>query len=69
MRGRGLPGCGRGVIVPISRKPKPRRARPSIASPFLSSPAARPMRLGKRRPMTSTVLAGSGSAAGSSLPA
>jgi hypothetical protein len=29
-RGFGLPGCGRGVTVPISMKPKPRRARPSM---------------------------------------
>src|SRR3569623_977444 len=39
-RGCGLPGFGRGVTVPISRKPKPSAARPSIYSPFLSRPAA-----------------------------
>src|SRR3546814_734588 len=54
MRGFGLPGCGRGVTVPTSTKPKPSRAHASRHSPFLSSPAARPTRLAKRKPSSST---------------
>ena len=50
MRGLGLPGCALGVTVPTSMKPKPIAPRPSMQRPFLSSPAARPMRLGKRQP-------------------
>src|SRR3546814_94612 len=53
MRGFGLPGCGRGVTVPTSTKPKPSRAHASRHSPFLSSPAARPTRLAKRKPSSS----------------
>src|SRR5258706_7078275 len=52
MRGLGLPGCGRGVTVPISRKPKPSAASASRYSPFLSTPAASPTALGKSIPMT-----------------
>src|SRR5258706_13732801 len=52
MRGLGLPGCGRGVTVPTSRKPKPSAARASRYSPFLSRPAASPTGLGKSIPMT-----------------
>ena len=46
-RGFGLPGWGSGVTVPISMKPKPSAASPSMQSPFLSSPAARPTGFGK----------------------
>ncbi|MNR33997.1 hypothetical protein D3C85_1517270 [compost metagenome] len=53
-RGLGLPGCGRGVTVPISTKPKPSWAKPSMAAPFLSRPAASPTGLAKFRPMTVT---------------
>src|SRR5690606_3050171 len=53
-RGLGLPGCGRGVTVPISMKPKPSCPRPSMASPFLSRPAARPTGLANSRPMIFT---------------
>ncbi|MCY1182282.1 hypothetical protein D9M73_228360 [compost metagenome] len=53
-RGLGLPGCGRGVTVPISTKPKPSWAKPSMAAPFLSRPAASPTGFGKSRPMTFT---------------
>ena len=52
MRGRGLPGCARGVTVPTSMKPKPSAASPSMYAPFLSSPAASPTGLRKLRPMT-----------------
>src|SRR5258706_1036629 len=51
MRGLALPGCGRGVTVPISRKPKPSAASASMYSPFLSSPAASPTGFGKRIPI------------------
>jgi hypothetical protein len=47
MRGFGLPGCGRGVIVPTSTKPKPSAASASMCAPFLSSPAASPTGFGK----------------------
>ena len=50
IRGFGLPGCGRGVTVPHSMKPKPSVARPSMCAAFLSSPAARPTRLGNVEP-------------------
>src|SRR5690606_17635803 len=52
-RGRGLPGWGRGVTVPVSTKPKPRAARAGTARPSLSKPAARPMGLSKFRPQIS----------------
>ena len=42
MRGRGLPGCARGVTVPTSMKPKPSAASPSMHAPSLSRPAASP---------------------------
>jgi len=51
-RGLGLPGCGRGVTVPISIKPKPNAAMPSITAPFLSKPAAKPTGFGKVIPIT-----------------
>ena len=47
MRGRGLPGCGRGVTAPISMKPKPAADSSSIVSPSGSYPAATPTGLGK----------------------
>ncbi len=53
-RGLGFPGCAEGVTVPVSMKPKPSAPKASTASPFLSSPAASPRRLGNLRPMTST---------------
>jgi hypothetical protein len=42
MRGFGLPGCGRGVTVPTSMKPKPIAPKPSMQRPFLSRPAGQP---------------------------
>ena len=54
MRGFGLPGCASGVTVPTSTLPKPSAPKASMQRPFLSSPAARPMRLGKRRPASVT---------------
>src|ERR1043166_464679 len=53
-RGRGLPGCGRGVTPPSSTKPKPSAASASTCSACLSSPAASPTGLGKSSPMTRT---------------
>lgn len=47
--GFGLPGWGKGVIVPISTKPKPTLNKPSMASPFLSKPAAQPTGLSNVR--------------------
>ena len=49
-RGWGLPGWGRGVTVPTSTEPKPSASRPSMASAFLSKPAAMPTGLGKSSP-------------------
>src|SRR5229473_2443441 len=49
-RGRGLPGCGRGVTVPTSTKPKPSRNQAGTSTWPLSIPAASPTGLGKRRP-------------------
>ena len=49
-RGRGLPGCGRGVTVPISTKPKPSRSSASGTRASLSNPAAMPIGFGKSRP-------------------
>ena len=54
MRGFGLPGCGRGVTVPASMKPKPNVASPARCSAFLSSPAASPTRFGNVMPITVT---------------
>ncbi|MNY43827.1 hypothetical protein D3C86_1788100 [compost metagenome] len=42
MRGLSFPGCGIGVTVPTSIKPKPRLLNASTYSPFLSKPAAKP---------------------------
>jgi len=47
--GFGLPSCGKGVIVPISTKPKPTLNKPFMASPFLSKPAAQPTGLSNVR--------------------
>ena len=49
-RGRGLPGCGRGVTVPISTKPKPEPQQRSGTRASLSKPAAMPIGFGKSRP-------------------
>jgi len=54
MRGLGLPGWAFGVTVPTSTKPKPMAEKASMQRAFLSSPAARPTRLGKVRPASST---------------
>ena len=51
-RGFALPGCVRGVTVPISINPKPKAAIPSITAPFLSKPAESPTAFGKLNPMT-----------------
>src|SRR3954468_8514606 len=53
-RGRALPGCGRGVTVPTSRKPKPSAPKASMCSAFLSSPAARPMGFANSMPIART---------------
>ena len=60
-RGLSLPGWGRGVTVPTSTAPKPSAKSPTMASAFLSSPAATPTGLGKSSPATcmrSDVLSG-----------
>jgi len=44
-RGLSFPGCGLGVTLPISTKPKPILCKPIIASPSLSNPAAIPIGL------------------------
>ena len=49
-RGRALPGWGRGVTEPISTNANPRSKRPSIASAFLSNPAASPIGDANSRP-------------------
>ena len=49
-RGRGLPGCGRGVTVPSSAKPKPSRPQAAGAAASLSKPAASPIGVGKAQP-------------------
>ena len=51
-RGRGLPACGFGVMVPTSTKPKPTRSSASGTSAFLSKPAAIPTGFGKLSPNT-----------------
>ena len=43
-----------GVTVPTATKPKPIAASPSMQRAFLSSPAARPTRLGNFRPASCT---------------
>src|SRR5690606_9118231 len=62
-RGFGLPGCGRGVTLPTSTRPKPSRSSGPTASAFLSKPAARPIGLAKRRPHSRTARLGSSIAA------
>jgi hypothetical protein len=47
--GLGFPGCGSGVIVPISTKPNPILNKPFSASAFLSKPAAHPIGFSKVR--------------------
>ena len=54
-RGLGLPFCGRGVMVPISIKPKPMVAESTSMLAILSNPAARPTRLGKVKPSMNAV--------------
>jgi hypothetical protein len=49
-RGRGLPGCGRGVAAPTSMKPKPLRDSGRRAVAFLSNPAASPTGFGRSSP-------------------
>ncbi|KIX79231.1 hypothetical protein SF23_01755 [Streptomyces sp. MBRL 10] len=49
----GLPGCGRPVTVPISTWSNPSMDMPSMATAFLSKPAARPKGPWKRRPRAS----------------
>ena len=58
IRGLSLPGCGRGVTVPTSTKPKPKASNALIHSPFLSNPAANPTGFGNLMPITSTGLWG-----------
>ena len=58
--GFGLPGCGFGVTVPTSTKPKPTLASPSTAWASLSKPAARPMGLASSRPKNATFLPSKG---------
>ena len=65
-RGRGLPGCGSGVTVPTSTKPKPTRSSASGTSACLSKPAASPTGLGKVSPNARVASrASSGTALGS----
>src|ERR1043166_8518900 len=52
MRGLGLPGWARAVIVPTSMNPNPNAASAGIATAFLSNPAAKPVGLGKLSPST-----------------
>jgi len=40
--GFGFPSCGKGVTLPISTQPRPKRANPDTHSPLLSKPAASP---------------------------
>ena len=63
----GLPGCARGDGADLDEA-EAEAASPSIASPFLSRPAARPTRLGKSMPITLTGWESSGLAAGGSCP-
>ena len=42
-RGLALPSCASGVTVPTSINPNPIAPKPSMASPFLSAPAANPI--------------------------
>ena len=49
MRGRGLPGCARGVTVPTSMKPKPSAARPVDARAVLVEPRRKPNRVAERQ--------------------
>jgi len=66
----GLPGCARGVTVPVSMKPKPNRSMASGTSAFLSKPAASPIGLGNSHPQSAIPrLGGSGPAAGGAIPA
>ncbi len=66
MRGRGLPGCARGVTVPTSMKPKPSAARPSMHAPSLSRPAASPTGFLNVSPIT---VRGASGTRGASAPA
>lgn len=50
--GLSFPGCGAGVMLPISTKPNPAFNIPSTASPCLSKPAAKPTGLRNWRPNT-----------------
>ena len=49
MRGFGLPGCGRGVTVPTSMKPKPSAPSASMCAPFLSRPGGEADRVAESR--------------------
>ena len=51
-RGLAFPSCANGVTVPTSMKPKPMAPKPSIASAFLSAPAAKPIGFLNSIPMT-----------------
>ena len=46
-RGRGLPACGRGVTVPVSTKPKPRRISAATADGVLVEPGGQADRIGE----------------------
>src|SRR6185437_4552403 len=63
IRGRGLPACARGVTVPTSTKPKPRRSSASGTTAFLSKPGATPTGLGKFSPNARTAISGGSAAA------
>ena len=52
--GFGFPGCGFGVTLPISTKPKPMDSSAGNALASLSNPAAKPSGLVKRKPQAST---------------
>src|SRR6185312_5071075 len=62
-RGRGLPSCGRGVTVPTSTKPKPKRSIASGTSASLSKPAASPIGFGNSRPQSLMARLGASGAA------
>lgn len=54
-----MPSWGRGVTVPTSMKPKPKRISGAMATAFLSNPAARPIGLVNARPNACVASTGS----------
>ena len=68
-RGFELPSCAKGVTVPTSIKPKPNLPNPSMASPFLSAPAAKPIGFLNFKPITSVGFCGIGKIGKGRFPA